>query len=78
MTTAKIRAGNERLGEAMKGCKFCEAMEKKVKTNEQWDAEHAGHGGYTWEQAPHPSGTWFWKVCKCGHKHLRIREEAGK
>ena len=59
----------------MKGCKFCEAMEKKVKTNEQWDAEHAGHGGYTWEQAPHPGGTWFWKVCKCGHKHLRIREE---
>ena len=55
----------------MKDCKYCESLEKKVKTNEDWDHEHSEHGDKTKAPFPHPSGQWYWMVCPCGAKHLR-------
>jgi hypothetical protein len=59
----------------VKGCKFCEALEKKVKTPEEWHAEHDAHGQATEEPFPHPSGDWFWLLCPCGAKYLTTRSD---
>jgi hypothetical protein len=54
--------------------RFCESLSEKVKTTEEWKAEHAEHVDaelpFASEPFPHPSGTWFWLVCPCGAKHL--------
>lgn len=60
----------------MSNCRYCNRLAAHVKTLEAWEAEHAEHGGYTTEPFAHPSGNWFWLVCKCGAKYLNIREES--
>ena len=60
----------------MKGCKYCEALEKKVRTPESWHAEHDPHGPATTEPFPHPSGDWHWLVCPCGAKYLTRKENS--
>jgi hypothetical protein len=55
-------------------CDRCLALKGKTATTECWLAEHATHGDKTVEAFPHPSGTWFWRVCPCGAKHLSAKE----
>lgn len=55
----------------MEECRFSKMLAKKVKTSEQWDAEHKSHGGFSTRDSGHPSGSWIWKTCKCGAMHLR-------
>ena len=55
--------------------KFTEHLAGKVKTTDEWKAEHArclvaDGDAFTSEPFPHPSGDWFWLVCLCGAKHL--------
>ena len=58
----------------MKGCKRCEALEKRTKTIEEWDAEHKDHGEKTTGKFLHPSGNLCWIACPCGAKHLRMNK----
>lgn len=54
--------------------RFCEHLTGKVMTTAEWVAKHtpclAEGETFTREPFPHPSGTWFWRVCICGAKHL--------
>ncbi len=55
-------------------CQFCRKAAQGVLSDGAWDVLHHSHGDKTREPMSHPSGEWFWQVCPCGAKHLRIRE----
>ena len=57
------------------GCRACAQIRAKVKTSEEWDAEHEDHGPHIREPYDHPNGNWYWLVCSCGKRHLRIDKD---
>lgn len=56
-------------------CERCAKAKAHVMESIEWDAKHAAHahGPFTEQPFPHPDGNFYWKVCSCGAKHLRIR-----
>lgn len=69
----------------MKDC-TSRKLDARVAPTAAWRARHLPHLAaavrqqpgaaiaFTREPFPHPSGTWFWLVCRCGAKHLCAEE----
>jgi len=58
-------------------CRTCQRLQARTIGTEAWRAQHLEHLrdpalGFTVEDFPHPSGTWFWLICVCGAKHLTM------
>lgn len=55
-------------------CKFCTRLKAKSIPDQQWRDNHLPHlppnSVFGIEPFPHPSNTWFWRVCPCGARHL--------
>ena len=44
----------------------------RIKTTEEWFAEHRDHGDIREEDGGHPAGILRRLVCECGAKHLTL------
>lgn len=69
MTTAHVRGC---------ACEFCRMLAGRTQAEGDWRATHAPHvqAGATYGRAPfrHPSEQWYWLVCACGARYLKIED----
>lgn len=61
-------------------CTFSKRLEGRIVSTEDWLLLHTPHleMGQQFRREKydaHPSGTWFWRVCTCGAKHLSTGDE---